>query len=74
MARVPGSETTLDVLVNCKTSIRAIHVPAVPHSLARKEWAMETVAELFPKAVDGRDNLRGDSFDGHDAVDQISGA
>jgi hypothetical protein len=29
--------------------------------------------ELFPNAVDGRDNLSGDSFsvDEHDAVDQV---
>jgi hypothetical protein len=30
--------------------------------------------ELFPKAVDGRDKLSGDSFsiDEHDAVDQVN--
>jgi hypothetical protein len=35
--------------------------------------APRTIQELFPNAVDGRDNLSGDSFsvDEHDAVDQV---
>jgi energy-coupling factor transporter ATP-binding protein EcfA2 len=45
---------------------------AVFESLVRQRSGRE-LQELFPNAVDGRDNLSGDSFsvDEHDAVDQV---
>jgi hypothetical protein len=71
----PG-ETNYQVIL-CSQTYDDVRLPGVVykpgHRLLYRSNRWEEGRELFPNAVDGRDNLSGDSFsvDEHDAVDQV---
>jgi hypothetical protein len=68
-------DTALDrptVRYSADPPLRALRDAYLQYQVNRGH-APRTIQELFPNAVDGRDNLSGDSFsvDEHDAVDQV---